>query len=57
MILTKKCEIRRAVADEFDEGLSHRLAKRRVRCDDVGDREEREQHSWFMLSVVEEESN
>lgn len=57
MILTKKCEIRRAVADELDEGLSHRLAKRRVRCDDVGDREEREQHSWFMLSVVEEESN
>lgn len=32
------------MADELDEGLSHRLAKRRVRRNDVGDGEEREQH-------------
>lgn len=34
------------MADELDEGLSHRLAERRVRCDDVGDREQGEQHPW-----------
>ena len=46
-ILTEEREIGRAVADKLDEGLPHRLAKRRVGRDYVGDGKEWEQHPWI----------
>jgi len=42
-ILTQKCEVGGGMADELDEGLPHGLPDGRVRRDDVGDREKREQ--------------
>lgn len=42
--LTEKCEIRSAVTDEFYEGFPHGLATSGMWCNDVGNREEREEH-------------
>lgn len=39
--LTQKREVRRTVADELDERFAHRLAERRVWCDDVREGKQR----------------
>lgn len=45
MVLTQKREIRCTMTNKFDKWLSHCLPERRVRSEDVGEREQRKHYS------------